>query len=636
MWLWALLFSCKQFIIVSPKNGVFYQSSPWIPVSFWFGDRVGAPTSIDIQLNGEEWQDPLSLLRKRWSGKGGGYDYLGYLDLHSLENGEHQMTAIAQLSRNKILKQRSVFLIDRPAGEINFNVFDDQGIPIDARIVIYADGEPYNLAAPNSSEIDPSERDKVISTVMTTMGFAKLYLPPNEYEILIYRGFRDSIHVENLIVEEDSSVEVNATLERIVSTSGWSTADFHVHTANSADAFIPNYIRYQSVLSTDLDSVIITEHNEINDPESDLNVLRGDRPGAFFIPGNEATVGFYNASGEFKSKGHANAFPLALADFAPIPPNTPSTVAELWDNYRNRQVENPYNEETQDVLLQLNHPRGIQFFSDRNEISAHPLFNFYGFNPNQPIDSDKNQWIIEEEPGTGTRAIDFDAMEIINRFSWGLFKRVRSDWFSFLNQGFHITGTGNSDSHSLEVEQIGFPLNFIPCPVNSTNRDDFDMDCLIQSVQEGKLMVSNGPILDIEVTSGDQTVGMGGMISVVENALTTATVTLQAVAWVPVEEIRLTINGVVVEQINVSNWVRNESGVLMTQFTFDLPSEKDSWVIIEAGRDLARSLEADPTNSLREEYGHYAKIAVGHVPIAFTNPIYIDADNDQVWTPPGL
>ena len=34
--------------------------------------------------------------------------------------------------------------------------------------------------------------------------------------------------------------------------------------------------------------------------------------------------------------------------------------------------------------------------------------------------------------------------------------------------------------------------------------------------------------------------------------------------------------------------------------------------------------------------GIYAEVAPGHTPFAFSNPIFVDADQDGEWTAPGL
>ena len=58
-----------------------------------------------------------------------------------------------------------------------------------------------------------------------------------------------------------------------------------------------------------------------------------------------------------------------------------------------------------------------------------------------------------------------------------------------------------------------------------------------------------------------------------------------------------------------------------------LAFERDSWVLAEAGWPLER--EDRPLGTT------YATIAPGHVPIGFTNPVFLDADGDGEWRPTG-
>ena len=157
--------------------------------------------------------------------------------------------------------------------------------------------------------------------------------------------------------------------------------------------------------------------------------------------------------------------------------------------------------------------------------------------------------------------------KLSNRFSWELYKTVRQDWFALLNQGHHITGTGNSDSHSLEVEQIGFPANFVPCSSSEGDPQNYDMSCLVTAVQKEKLFVSNGQIINLTVENNEQTASLGEQISNSGEAYLVATI--KAVDWVPVEEAQIIINGNTVKTIEISSECEPD-GSLQLEFRFPL------------------------------------------------------------------
>ena len=60
-----LLLSCKA-VIESPPQDSSFDVSPWIPLSVWFNKQTGEPTSVDIKLDGKDWEDPYSIIRRRW------------------------------------------------------------------------------------------------------------------------------------------------------------------------------------------------------------------------------------------------------------------------------------------------------------------------------------------------------------------------------------------------------------------------------------------------------------------------------------------------------------------------------------------------------------------------------------------
>ena len=59
----------------------------------------------------------------------------------------------------------------------------------------------------------------------------------------------------------------------------------------------------------------------------------------------------------------------------------------------------------------------------------------------------------------------------------------------------------------------------------------------------------------------------------------------------------------------------------------------DAFVTLEAGAPL----DADPQRWARTHPGLYTeRVAPGHLPAAFSNPIYVDVDGDARFTAPGL
>ena len=89
-------------------------------------------------------------------------------------------------------------------------------------------------------------------------------------------------------------------------------------------------------------------------------------------------------------------------------------------------------------------------------------------------------------------------------------------------------------------------------------------------------------------------------------------VNVDAASWVPVDTIKVYVNGVLDETRSVA---------ANTKQGFEFNFSQDSFVVFEV------TGQADELYSL---------IAPTLKPMAFTNPVFIDADNDGQWSAPGL
>ena len=175
------------------------------------------------------------------------------------------------------------------------------------------------------------------------------------------------------------------------------------------------------------------------------------------------------------------------------------------------------------------------------------------------------------------------------------------DWFALLNRGHRITGTGNADSHSSQLEAIGFPVNLVEAQAG-------DLAGFVEAIRGGRVRVSSGPLVDLTVHCGDAELHPSHEVAQVAEPCE-AEVHVQAASWVPVDEVRLVVNGEVYRREPMRSLGAD------TRFRFPLPVGRDLWVLAEAGWPLEREH--------RPEEGIYARLAPGHVPIGFTNPVWL-------------
>ena len=622
--------------VVSPSPHVRITNSPWIP------GMVHFPTLDFLGGTGESWLDCRSfdgsesgVLRPRSNAGGGGVDFLTTLDTIDLEPGEHTLVHHIEKDGNEIWVG-STFEYDPPDALVTAHVADSDGVPVYARIVVLRDDVPYDLASPDGNEFDPKSRDNTLTSIFAVDGVARVRLEPGTYRFVAARGPFDTVQSQTIDVESGDN-EIAFTIDRAIKTAGWSAGDFHVHTGASFDAFLPDEPRIYSLAAAGLDVVVPADHDIVRDFDGTIESVLGDDRSLFAIPGTEATILVPDPDSDGKGRdaytsyGHTSVFPLDPAQVI-VDPYVETTLADHLSRFRAAMTNTPY-EAVRSGVIQLNHPRGIQERPDILLEPIHDLFNKMGFDPTEaPGVGETNAWMAEVSKDGVATAFDYDALEIMNRGSWEAYNQVRLDWLGLLSWGRRITGTGNSDSHAMAVEQAGFPTNMVQCPAgrNAT----VDVECWTEGVREGRLFVTTGPFVSLSLTHAKVTYELGELLTRKgPDGPINANVRVRAAPWVPVPEVRLVVNGLIVRVEQIAPSERDLEEVFEKSYTFPIPAQpRDSYVIAEAGWALDR---AYPVGN-EQELGDYAVVAPGYLPMAFTNPIWIDEDGDGKWTGTGI
>ena len=309
--------------------------------------------------------------------------------------------------------------------------------------------------------------------------------------------------------------------------------------------------------------------------------------------------------------GHANFFPLQ-----PMPKVFRRGVPANEDR-RLREVLHDVRAINPAVFAQLNHTRDSDTFlveppgkDPRDRIDDGAYFDHMGpagypFDPARPLTSAPNSTLIDPDPITGIRDIDFDAMEILNgphAYSSSRRRALLADWVSLLLQGERLTGTANSDSHG-KHQQVGLPRNMVAVADDSI--EGFDETAFFDALRGGRSYGTTGPLLDVQL--GEARLG-----ALTATRKADLKVEVASVDWVPAEQLRIIVNGEVVASKDLT-----QARTVTVPLTF----QTDSFVFVE--------VEAEPN-------AEYQAVFPGHRPYAFSNPIFIDADNDGQWQPPGL
>jgi len=585
----------------------------WVPVIVqipldWKHDR------FSLELDGEPFEDPLTTVRRRkGNAREPGAQLLATLPLTGLEPGEHEL--VVRIERDGAIDRTlsSRFQTKPRRHTVSLRLHDGHGYPVNGRVVVRRDGEPVQLTDRSGWRSERKHRNRQLDAVYVRDGEGSVRLDPGSYKLVATRGLRDAVNVVEL--ELDGDRELNLAVPRLVESPGL-TMDPHLHTGSSYDAYVPHAVRLHSLACSGIDAVVVTEHNRIAKPARLEDQLAGKAPVPWLIPGVEGDL--RARVGKNWDWGHLTAWPL-VAGAAP-PSRWPKTPAHAVAAWRRWQGEHPHPETGDDLLLTLAHPRGIQFRTGgRSKDQAWALFNNFGYDRSFDVGFGDNAWMLERAGEGGPTVMDFDALEVVNRMGLEKYREVRQDWFALLNQGYLMAGVGGSDSHALAVELPGLPQTVVH------GADDSSLTALVDATRAGRVSVTTGPYLELTLEGHGQQAGLGETLSVPDGELV-AHIVVRHAPWVPVHELRLVVNGHVLHRSELGGRTRNVGPAVVVRETVPISSDRDLWVLVEAGWPEAAE------DSLVG--GTYSVVAPGYVPFAFTNPVYVDADGDGAWTPP--
>jgi hypothetical protein len=372
-----------------------------------------------------------------------------------------------------------------------------------------------------------------------------------------------------------------------------------------------NQARLASFVAEGVDVMVTTDHDHLGRFEPALDAL-GVRDAIRVVQGVEVTSAAPSRAAPW-TLGHHNAWPIPYRETAHrrgAPPSQELTLADLYALLRA-----DYGAQ----VVQMNHalPNGDEerdgaFLTHLGTVGER-------FDPTLPLETEPNRALLEPGSDGKTRAIDFDAMEVMNGAKLGQYLRLREAWYSLLRQGVRRTATGNSDTHGPD-EVAGYPRNYVAL-AGPWSQAAFDA-----AIREGRSFATTGPLIRVfrvnGAEMGDTVAAPGGQVAV--------EIQVAAAPWVPVDEVRLLIGGEVTQAFRSLPAVAPDGTRLAARL--ELTLEADTFVTLEAGLPL----DADPDRWMAEQAGDYARIAPKFVPQAISNPIWVDVDGDGTVTPLGL
>jgi hypothetical protein len=459
-------------------------------------------------------------------------------------------------------------------GGLSFDVRDAQtGKPIPCKLTLIGVDGTHD---PEFTRVDigRQEGDGAIAAfnrIMSLTGVGVAHVPAGTYDVTVSRGPEWEIYTSRRLKITPRGATVVARLAHVVDTTGWLSADFHVHAARSPDSRVPMQDRIFEFVADDVEMIVATDHNVISDYEPYIRELDAGRYITSAVGDELTTAGW----------GHFGAFPL--------PPNLEAAGqgAVLVHGRRPADFFQDVRKNAPGAIIDVHHPRidaEIGYF-DIGQFDARA-----------------------DRAGRAGFSWDFDALEVMNGYQDPVRRsvdRVVDDWFALLNHEHLVTATGNSDTHHLSFNIGGYPRNFVK--VREDKPERIDPKEVAAAVRGHHTFFTTGPFVSLDVNGGS----IGDLVPA-RGGKATADIKVQAAPWVSVDRVTLYLNGQ-----EAKRWtVAPGTGPVRFHEKFDLSTPRDGYVVVRV--DGEKSLS--PVVGDGKTFTAY--------PFALTNPVFLDVDGD--------
>lgn len=410
-------------------------------------------------------------------------------------------------------------------------------------------------------------------------------------------------------------------LSSLARPAGWSAFDVPGPSQETSGGMLPAE-QLSSALANGVDIVGRTESDLFQDGDA----LQASFRSEFFTSGDTATDAARTAligSGPFVVNGRTSylAQGAFTALFAPKPdgalPFGGALPSKGWS------VADFIGQGGGDFVI-ANRPRGPQGL-----FTAHPVA------AGVPLGTGANSWWVDTDAlANGHRAGEFQAIELLrgegcnpaDPSAWfAEFLNVRTDWFNLLNlqtPAAFTKGLGLSSG----VYSLDTPVGLSRTYLKASGLSQADLSPVATALKTGAAVASTGPLVDAAV--GTQ--GPGGLVAG-PVATVNLSVNLWFATWIPVDEIRVVVNGTVTRTLHLSDFAQDSADA--RHWTATIPvgvsaatGGKDGWIVVEAGVPLS-------TTGAYAAGTPWNKIMKGIYPVAVTNPIFVDVDGGGYTAP---
>jgi hypothetical protein len=489
----------------------------------------------------------------------------------------------------------------------------DRGVPVAARVLLLAGDAPLRIGGLDvygerqggaACEIAPNvigswnglvlgrgivEVPVGIDTCAPSPG-----IPHGMYKVLAWRGVEYELWRGTVdLAANRGRVELAIPLERAWVPHGTLAADLHVHAKASTDSLMPNPQRVIAQVAAGIQVVGLTDHNSNGDLAEDINALRLADVVAS-MPGNELSSDVL----------HAGVYPVQVIKDVPNggSPSNDTVNATSIDQFFAiaRKLAGT-------GIVQLNHPR----------LRSTALF-------------DATSWNGVAWPPPFPLA--FDAIEVLaGHTNFNLRKDRRldesvRDFYTFVDHGFLVAPLGNSDTHDFNWILDGTARTYVF--VDEPKTRPFDEPAFLAAIRKRRVVATNGPWLDVEVSQAKGQPSVGPGQSIAAKGSVWVDITVERARFVQVEKVRITIGGQTKPQLVQTIDIPKGDRSFRWAGRIALP-RRDTWIGVTVEGDTPLPVEVTGTY-------HYDRKRLGVTPFAIASPILVDVDGDRHWRRGGV
>ncbi|RMG41362.1 MAG: hypothetical protein D6725_01470 [Planctomycetota bacterium] len=419
------------------------------------------------------------------------------------------------------------------------------------------------------------------------LGTFQQLVPPGRYRLVISHGPEFDAVFREVTIPPAGTLELRERLRRSVDTTGWVSSDFHSHSSPSGDNTASQLGRVVNLVCEHIEFAPCTEHNRIDTYVPHIKKLQ--------IEPYIATTSGIELTGQPLPLNHQNAFPLKRK------PHTQDGGAPLTDPDPEKQIERlALWDNRSEKLVQQNHPDLGWLFFDKNG-DGRPDGGYKRSFPY--ID------VIEIHPIVDALRLDPATQRGKRTYNNRIF-----NWLQLLNQGYRYPGVVNTDAH-YNYHGSGGLRNWIRSSTDDPPR--IDVMEMVRNATAGRLLMSNGPFLEVTASNGrGESAEIGQELSC-PNRRVQLHVRAQCPNWFDIDRVFVLVNGRIAPGHDYRRATHADlfgSGPVKFDRVLELTLAGDAHIeVVAAGEKATLQPVLGPSWGKQQ-------------PVALTNPIYVDVD----------